>query len=83
MPKPKHTIELTTPAQLRDCCGFKMTFLFAIYTPWNGGIGGSFLEYWEDDRPTECIWEVDDLEEAKRILKDLDPEDVGYSEECE
>ena len=77
MPTPKYRTELTTPAHLDELSSLKMTFVFAIYSPWRGDIGAAFLEYWEDDRPTDCIWEVDDLPEAKRILKDLAPEDVG------
>ena len=83
MPTPKYKTDLTTPAHLDELSSVKMTFVFAIYSPWRGEIGAAFLEYWEDDRPTDCIWEVDDLPEAKRLLKDLDPEDVGlYPEEC-
>ena len=82
-PKPYVEVPLPTPARLDECCGYKMAFRYASYHPWRHGTGGHFLEYWEDGEVTECIWEVDDLAEAKRTLKDLEPEDLGYTEEVQ
>ena len=77
-PTPYDTVELTTPARFDDYCD-EGTFRYAAYHPWRGGTGGHFLEFIEYNQPCQCVWEVEDLAEAKRILADLDPDtDMGF-----
>lgn len=80
-PTPYQTTELTAPDCFAEYCGFAITFRYAAYHPWGDGTGGHFLECWQDGEYSQD-WDVSDLAEAQRILKDLTLEDIGI-EECE
>ena len=68
---------LRTPEHLEGGGGWRNVFRFAVYRPWDDEYGcshpgGTFLEYHRDygDGPeyVDDIAEVDDLDEALRVL---------------